>query len=173
MARCALAALSLTLLVPLAACPPKKPPTKPVARPPSRSAASAFAVAEYIPRQVSYVALTRSLSTLLDGLRGSLRPLRVLDRSLTPDRVDAHLRRAFGWNPLDLGELDDAGFDLDASAAIFASKVEPTILLPIKSVERLGKFLETRTKKRTVCAAARSGSYSRCQVWGSMFITWL
>ncbi|MCA9664676.1 MAG: hypothetical protein KC503_03780 [Myxococcales bacterium] len=142
--------LPISLVAVLAACPSSKPNKPTVAPPPPERVISAFRVADRMPAEVTYAGLARSLSVFVDGLRAALRPLRVLERSLTPDRIDAVLRRSLGWNPLDLGELDDAGFDLDASVGFFSVGVEPTALLPIKSKKRLEKFLAARTTKLKV-----------------------
>lgn len=140
--------LLLTLLCATVGCPGATQP-QPKTGPERPRALAGFPATAFVPATATAVVAVRRLATLSEFLRGAIEPLRILDQRKTADGLDQEFRRDLGLSPLELVDLEDAGFDGAGDVVVFAVGASPTIALKIGDEPRLKKFLAERTKAVT------------------------
>ncbi len=140
--------LALSLFLFTSGCPGTTQPP-PRTGPDRVPALAGFPATALVPASATAVVAVRRLATLSEFLRGAIEPLRILDSRRTADGLDQEFRREWGVSPLELGDLEDAGFDGAGDVVVFASGASPTIALRVGDEARLKKLLAERTKAVT------------------------
>jgi hypothetical protein len=109
------------------------------------------------PASTTYFIAVRRFSSLADGLRSFIETLRALDASATAERADQELRKDLGVSALQSVEVEDAGLDPSADAALFSTGFSPTFAFKIGDDAKLTKFLADRTKPLTTYMRTHRG----------------
>jgi hypothetical protein len=102
--------------------------------------------------------VARKLGSTVEALRGFARPFVELDRHMSVERIGRSLRRELGVNLFDLGEVSDAGFDLDGDLAIYFTGRSLVFVLPVADEERLDKFIAEQTRSLTTYVRSYRGT---------------
>lgn len=117
-----------------------------------------FRVLKLVPARTVGLVVARKLGSTAEALRGFVQPFAELDRHMSVEKIGRSLRREIGVNLFDLGEVSDAGFDLNGDLAVFFAGRSLFFVLPVADEERLDKFIAEQTRSLTTYVRSYRGT---------------
>ena len=103
----------------------------------------------FIPADTSYALVSSRLGSATQAIQ-RLVEIGASLAGVPQGQAEALLRELLGVNPGDRRAVFEAGFDVDASSALFAQHGLPTLLVPVRDPERVRRFVDARRPDRNV-----------------------